>query len=62
VVDLFPSAGTGEGSEERQIAAISLDSVQRGIALTQVAKEVGDSFPDCGPAFGGGSHLAFALG
>ena len=71
MVELLPSARPGVGGEVRQVAAVCLDGMWRGIALAQVAKEIGNGFADDG--FGllvrshknqnlRMSHLAFALG
>ena len=64
MVNLLPSARTGVGGEERQITAVSFDRVRRGVALAQMADEVGDGFGNCGIGLlaRGECHLAFALG
>ena len=43
MVKLLPSARSSVDGEQRQIPAVSLDRVRRGIAFPQVAQEVGAS-------------------
>jgi hypothetical protein len=51
VVDLFPGTGSDVGSEFIQIAAVSLNGVDRGITLAQGLQKLRDGFINGGFQF-----------